>query len=257
MADYWMKLYIEILDDPKMATMPDRAWRRTIELFLVAKKLNKDGHLPETRQIAWLLRMSAEELEHDLIQIASTGIIIQEVGGWFIPKFMERQSAISGAERISQFRERQQKQEYYGDVTNEKRKVTQNTEADNRIQNTEAELKNKKKKSASPPIVFPSNLNCTEFMEAWINWDKFRTEIKHKLTPTTIDKQLAMLAEYPVETAIAMIDKSIEQGWQGLFPLKTNGNGNNGENGQHIPKKKIEYRKVEINGESIYEEVEQ
>jgi len=27
MADYWIKLYHEIIDDPKMATMPDRLWR--------------------------------------------------------------------------------------------------------------------------------------------------------------------------------------------------------------------------------------
>ncbi len=125
MADYWMKLYVEILDDPKMATMPDRAWRRTIELFLVAKKLNKDGHLPDTRQIAWLLRISADELEHDLRQITSTGIIVQEVGGWFIPKFSKRQAAVGGNERVAQFRERKQKQQYYGDVTEMKRNVTQ------------------------------------------------------------------------------------------------------------------------------------
>jgi hypothetical protein len=130
MADYWIKLYLEILDDPKMAMMPDRAWRRTVELFLVAKKLNKDGHLPDTRQIAWLLRMNAEDLEHDLTQIASTGIITQEVGGWFIPKFLDRQSAVSGAERLAQFRERQHKQEYYGNETQLKRNVTQRTDTE-------------------------------------------------------------------------------------------------------------------------------
>ena len=48
MADYWLKLYIEILDDPKMAVLPDRLWRRIIELFLIAKKLHMNGHLPET-----------------------------------------------------------------------------------------------------------------------------------------------------------------------------------------------------------------
>lgn len=31
MADYWLKLYIEILDDPKMATLPDRVWREKVE----------------------------------------------------------------------------------------------------------------------------------------------------------------------------------------------------------------------------------
>lgn len=132
MADYWLKLYIEILDDPKMATLPDRVWRRAIELFLVAKRLNKDGHLPDTRQIAWMLRMAPDELEHDLRQIAGTGIITQEVGGWFIPKFVARQAAVGDAERKRQERERKQSQQYYGTVTEQSRIVTQR-------QKTEAE----------------------------------------------------------------------------------------------------------------------
>ena len=59
MPDYWIKLYHEILDDPKMATLPDRLWRKVIEIFLIAGKLSPDksGQLPETNQIAWLLRM--------------------------------------------------------------------------------------------------------------------------------------------------------------------------------------------------------
>jgi hypothetical protein len=144
MADYWLKLYIEILDDPKMATLPDRVWRRVIELFLVAKRLGKEGHLPDTRQIAWMLRMSPDELEHDMKQISTTGIVTQEVGGWFIPKFKSRQEAVPAKERMAEMRERNQKQQYYGNVTSELRNVTQSTEyrlTEDREQNTEAEQK--------------------------------------------------------------------------------------------------------------------
>ena len=137
MADYWAKIYIEILDDPKMATMPDRLWRRTIELFLLAKKFNKEGHLPETKQLAWLLRMQTDDLDLDLRQIASTGIIQAESGGWFVVKFSQRQAAVPADERMRQMRNRNQKQQYYGNVTTELRNVTQNT--DNREQNTETD----------------------------------------------------------------------------------------------------------------------
>jgi hypothetical protein len=125
MADYWMKLYIEILDDPKMATLPDRVWRRIIELFLAAKREQKDGYLPDTRQLAWMLRMNPDELEGDLAQVAQTGIIQRVVNGWLIPKFAERQSAVPAKERMAQMRERDQRQEYYGNVTDELRNVTQ------------------------------------------------------------------------------------------------------------------------------------
>jgi hypothetical protein len=135
MADYWMKLYIEILDDPKMATLPDRLWRRIVELFLVAKKLNTEGHLPETRQIAWLLRMNPDDLEMDLKQIAPTGIVVQELAGWFIPKFSERQAAVPAAERKRLQREKEKARQYYGNVTPQSRNVTQI----NRLTEAEAE----------------------------------------------------------------------------------------------------------------------
>lgn len=139
MADYWMKLYIEILDDPKMATLPDRVWRRVIELFLVAKRLGKEGHIPDTRQIAWMLRMNPDELESDMAQIAQTGIVVREVNGWFIPKFAQRQAAVPDKDRKAQQRDREKSQQYYGNVTTQSRNVTQSTETEDRVQNTEAE----------------------------------------------------------------------------------------------------------------------
>lgn len=51
-AKYWIKLYHEILHDPKMGRLPDNLWRRCIELFLLAGELGAEvdeddkGHLP-------------------------------------------------------------------------------------------------------------------------------------------------------------------------------------------------------------------
>ena len=130
MADYWAKIYIEIIDDPKMATLPDRLWRRIIELFLLAKKFNDGGKLPDTKQIAWMLRMSTDDLDLDMKQISSTKIITQTETGWFIPNFEKRQAAATNTERVQQFRKRQQNEQYYDNVTEMKRIVTQSTETD-------------------------------------------------------------------------------------------------------------------------------
>lgn len=124
MADYWIKLYLEILDDSKMAVLPDRLWRRVIELFLLAGRYHQGGNLPETRQLAWVLRFSVDDLEMDIQQIASTGIIQKTVTGWFIPKFEKRQAASTTSERVNQFRKREQHKQYE-DETNLKRNVTQ------------------------------------------------------------------------------------------------------------------------------------
>lgn len=122
MADYWLKLYTDILDDPKMGTLPDRIWRRTIELFLIAKKQGTDGELPETKQIAWLLRLPEKEVETDLLEIEKTGIIERTECGWFVVKFAKRQAASTDAERKARQRDRERKEQYSGvcrdDVTN-------------------------------------------------------------------------------------------------------------------------------------------
>jgi hypothetical protein len=137
MADYWAKIYIEIIDDPKMATMPDRLWRRTIELFLLAKKFNQEGHLPDTKQLAWVLRMTTDELDLDLKQISLTGIIRPENTGWFVVQFEKRQAASTNTERSQQHRKRTQSDQYYNtDATQLQRFVAQSTEAETE---TEAE----------------------------------------------------------------------------------------------------------------------
>ena len=164
MADYWIKLYHEIIEDPKIATLPDRLWRRIVELFLLAGRLcpDKSGVLPETRQLAWLLRMSTDDLDLDMRQIESVGIIQSVPGGWLIVNFKKRQSAVAPAERMRQSRQRAQKHQYYGDatepvtlisqssgdnVTNELRNVTQI----NRLTETETEAEQKSATAAFSP----------------------------------------------------------------------------------------------------------
>lgn len=118
MADYWIKLYHEILDDPKMATLPDRLWRRTVEIFLLAGRLSKGtGILPETKQIAWSLRIPTDELQADLNQLVNTGIIEPIPNGWLVVKFKERQEKMTATERSKKYREMQQKEQYYCNET--------------------------------------------------------------------------------------------------------------------------------------------
>ena len=157
MADYWIKVYHEILDDPKMATMPDRLWRRAIEIFLIAGKLSKDksGILPETNQIAWLLRMNTDELSLDLKQLESSGIIKRIDNGWTVVNFEKRQAAVTGAERVQQFRKRQQNEQYYGNVTEMKRNVTQI----NRVQNTESETESETETEPSAADIYKAYQN--------------------------------------------------------------------------------------------------
>lgn len=116
MTGYWIKLYIEVIDDPKMALLPDRLWRRAVELFLLAGKNGQDGTLPSVRNMAWMLRMKEDELRDDLIQLARVGIVCETLpDDWFVVNFSKRQASRTDAERKASQREREKSRQYHGD----------------------------------------------------------------------------------------------------------------------------------------------
>jgi 5-formyltetrahydrofolate cyclo-ligase len=55
--------------------------------------------------------------------------------------------------------------------------------------------------------------------EAWADWIAFRKEIKKPLTPTSVKKQAKFLHAMSEADAIACLEQSIRNGWQGLFPV--------------------------------------
>ena len=70
------------------------------------------------------------------------------------------------------------------------------------------------------------------FQKAWADWESHRTEKRNKLTPSTIKRQLKFLAPFGVETAIEIIEKSITNGWTGLFEPKEGANDANRTEGE-------------------------
>jgi hypothetical protein len=55
--------------------------------------------------------------------------------------------------------------------------------------------------------------------ETWSEWVQYRKELKKKLTPTTIKRQIKLLENYKKDHKKIII-QSIRNGWTGLFPLK-------------------------------------
>ena len=68
--------------------------------------------------------------------------------------------------------------------------------------------------------------NGAAFTEVWNEWIQFRKENKFKkYVPIGLKKTFSMLfriSDGDEQTAIAIINQSMEQGYQGLFPLKQN-----------------------------------
>lgn len=90
--------------------------------------------------------------------------------------------------------------------------------------------------SAAVHSVFPASLDCQEFREAWSEWETYRKQIKKKLTPISVKRQIAQLEKYAPPIAAAMLAQSITHGWTGIFELKEHGNSNgNGHKGNSPP----------------------
>lgn len=53
---------------------------------------------------------------------------------------------------------------------------------------------------------------------AWEEWIKYRKEIKKSLTPLTVKKQIDFLSKHKKDH-VAIINRSIEKGWRGLYAL--------------------------------------
>ena len=106
-AKYWIKLYLEILDDPKMGRMPNHIWRRAIELFLLAGRNGNDGQLQPVEEMAWILRLDASKLLEDLHCLAEAGVVHETSDGvWVVTHFEKRQDADSSTERSREWRKR-------------------------------------------------------------------------------------------------------------------------------------------------------
>ena len=103
----WIKLYIELLDDPKVGMMPDWMFRRFIQFLLYAREYNQDGLLGPVSDLAWRLRSSEDDMLKALRPMSEIGIVAETPDGWLVVNFEKRQAPISSAERIKEFRKRQ------------------------------------------------------------------------------------------------------------------------------------------------------
>ena len=107
MSAFWIKLYHEVLDDPKMGMLDDHLWRRIVELFLLAGRQNDNGRLPPLAQMAYTLRCDPAALARDLLALEPTSIVARDEQGWYVPQFTKRQAKSTSTERSREFRKRQ------------------------------------------------------------------------------------------------------------------------------------------------------
>ncbi len=75
--------------------------------------------------------------------------------------------------------------------------------------------------------VKPDQINLPDWLdkEKWSDWLEYRKQTKKKMSPITITRQLKLLEDNKTDHK-EILERSITNGWTGLFPLNGNSNRN-------------------------------
>jgi len=217
-SKYWIKLYHEIIDDPKMGKLSDALWRRCIELFLIAGEYDSGGQLPSLDNIAWKLRSNAELLEAELNDLARVGITNLVNGTWEITKFEERQARPYSMEPAAV------RQRAYRAKIKEEEKITE--------KDTDIDIDTEMSRYMSRDIMsqnnklphLPSIIASPALMTKWGEWCQYQQDKGHPLVYRTAKVQQDSFTEWGEARSIAAMDFSMAQGYKGLVDPVGNSN---------------------------------
>jgi hypothetical protein len=178
--------------------------------------------------LADMARITVDECEASLLKLSSPDKysrtpehegrrIMAVAGGWSLLNHAKYRAKMGADERREYLRLKKRESRERHKTTPQKQSTRRQHGVDTSTASTHADSEAKadseeKKKEVTLTLPFPS----LEFKAAWEMWQKFRAEIKKKLTPSMIGAQLADMAKMGENRAIAMIEHTIRKGWQGL-----------------------------------------
>jgi hypothetical protein len=118
----WVKLHTSYLEDSRFARLGDPQKARFFELLMLAGKLDAGGYFIEhgrelsEAEIAWKLRLQAEQLCQDLEALASVELACKNGHGWCLTDF-ESEQGPTQADKRALWKARQKKHRSHGSVT--------------------------------------------------------------------------------------------------------------------------------------------
>ena len=179
---YWLKLYTDILDDPKYFKLSDSAKLGMYEIYLVGKKVENGettGQLPSLDEIAFYTRKSIEWWQPVIQELINLKIISED--GGVIKNFIKRQEAIPDSERSKQYRARCNASVMNGD-TELSRELTFRDGEKNKNKNTEVEVDVNPGAGSRFSSIFVRETQIPELTGGVIRW----TDAIKKLTPAKV-----------------------------------------------------------------------
>ena len=107
MARPWIKLYTEMLHDPKVGQLSDGAYRLFVELMLKAGQVDEDGATDTVDALAWELRRQSDDLLNLIWELEEGGRLVfldPETQVVYITSWVKRQPPTTSAERVKRHR---------------------------------------------------------------------------------------------------------------------------------------------------------
>lgn len=144
------------------------------------------------------------------------------VNGW--DKYLSKKARerMANAERQARFKKRKKEELTKSNgntVTGNEVSVTSNAKnvTGNGEGVTEQQLDSSKDSPKLNPCGIPPELYTPQFAELWQSWERHRKEKKQPLTNTNRIAQLKKLAQEGLAVALWRVNRSIENGWVGLW----------------------------------------
>ena len=171
--------------------------------------LERNGKAPTKDQIANMVGRSTEEVTPLLSELVDAGVLSTS----------KPENVLFSPRMVAEERERQKKSAAgkKGGSPLLKRVLKQPLKQTLTI----SYCSSKERGCGGKPPDLPDVLNNDAFLAAWADWVRHRSEIRKPLKPTTIRQQLKKLAAMGTLRAVAAIEHSIANGYQGLFEPKT------------------------------------
>jgi hypothetical protein len=110
----WVKLYTDLLDDPKIDELPELTAYRFVKLIILAGDCDAEGALISggtpftTRYIARRLRLQEDDIAADMQMLCEVGLLRLENSTYIVVNFAKRQGR-SQTDKRKEWRERQQR----------------------------------------------------------------------------------------------------------------------------------------------------
>lgn len=158
----WFRIYYEMIDDPKIGTLSDSAFRVWVELLCLACETGKGGLIGLTiQEICWRVR---RDIKVSLTALKDRGLIVENDDGFLcITNWEKRQfCSDSSTDRVRKYRENKKKHDGNGYETLQKRyRNVIDTDTDTEQIRTDTDKK-KRKKPKKHPFPIPENYTLTD-----------------------------------------------------------------------------------------------